>query len=209
MDYLLTKELGLKRGGWCWQRHKDERGMPCPEELAEWWGRQTHRQRMIVRGDKDRVEERMSNIQRSMGVGSNGEVFIKLAFQYYHEGWDNPAYGEKIEGHTVQTDQTILRQDREVWEGLARSRGWRKYGWHNGDWGQIRECLACLPQEFIFQLVRSEETLQGFMPESECCVITICALKKVNQMAMADTVNGEETHSFIRHWAPTMCQAPF
>lgn len=35
------------------------------------------------------------------------------------------------------------------------------------------------------------------MPKSECCVITICALKKINQMAMADTVNGEETHSFI------------
>lgn len=34
-------------------------------------------------------------------------------------------------------------------------------------WGQIRECLVALPQEFIFHLVSSEEAIKVFQPESE------------------------------------------
>lgn len=34
-------------------------------------------------------------------------------------------------------------------------------------WGQIRECLVGLPQEFIFHLVSSEEAIKVFQPESE------------------------------------------
>lgn len=65
----------------------------------------------------------------------------------------------------------------EVWG--ARRRG--EAG--EADWGQVGECLACLPRGFIFHLVSHEETIQVFQPESECFVIKIYTLKKINQMA--------------------------
>lgn len=63
----------------------------------------------------------------------------------------------------------------EVWGAPRRGEA------GEADWGQVRECLARLPWEFIFHLVSREETTQGFQPESECFVIKICTLKKINQ----------------------------
>lgn len=77
-------------------------------------------------------------------------------------------------------------------------------------WDQIRQRLACLPHEFIFHLVISEEAIKFSQPESECFVIKICTLKKINQMAMGRWAEWKrdqsgETCSFIRSLLSTCC----
>lgn len=61
----------------------------------------------------------------------------------------------------------------EVWGAPRRGEA------GDADWGQVRECLARLPWEFVFHLVSREETTQGFQPEKECFVIKICTLKRL------------------------------
>lgn len=48
------------------------------EELTDWWGRQTHRLRVMIHCDKDYIKKGISNIKKSVEVGWNWEVFIKM-----------------------------------------------------------------------------------------------------------------------------------
>lgn len=65
------------------------------EELADWWGRQTHRLRMTIHCDKDYIEER--NIQHQEERGS----WVELGGLHKNRHFS-----------TILKDETILHVER-------------------------------------------------------------------------------------------------